>query len=165
MKTWYCLSSNGWYTIDDVESLDWRHCDEGTEVCIAHADERPMHFPDFKSCDAIVSGGRLMYRKDGNPKSRAAIGKKPCISDIPTSALMALANVHSLGALKYGRYNWRESGVSDTVYIDAIGRHLLEWWNGNLTDEESGESHLAHVMACCAILIDAEKHGKLNATR
>jgi hypothetical protein len=55
--------------------------------------------------------------------------------------------------------------VSSTVYYDAALRHLMAWFDGETIDPESGLSHLAHVMACCNILLDAEKNGKLNDNR
>lgn len=101
---------------------------------------------------------------DGNPKT--AFGEaKPKLSDTPTIGIQLMGQVHSNGASKYGRFNWREHQVSSTVYYDAALRHLMAWFDGETIDPESGISHLAHVMACCNILLDAEKNGKLNDNR
>jgi hypothetical protein len=101
---------------------------------------------------------------DGNPKT--AFGEaKPKLSDTPTIGIQLMGQVHSNGANKYGRFNWREHQVSSTVYYDAALRHLMAWFDGETIDPESGLSHLAHVMACCNILLDAEKNGKLNDNR
>lgn len=101
---------------------------------------------------------------DDNPKT--ALGEaKPKLSDTPTIGIQLMGQVHSNGANKYGRFNWREHTVSSTVYYDAALRHLMAWFDGETIDPESGLSHLAHVMACCNILLDAEKHGKLNDNR
>jgi len=70
-----------------------------------------------------------------------------------------------MGAAKYGRFNWRQHMVSSTVYYDAAQRHLFAWFDGEDIDPESGLSHLAHVMACMNIILDAEKHSKLNDNR
>lgn len=105
-----------------------------------------------------------MNLPDDNPKT--AIGQtKPGMSDVPPSALRALGEVMRLGARKYGRLNWRAKTVSSTVYYDAAMRHLMAWMDGETVDPESGQSHLAHVMACCTILIDAEAEGSLNDNR
>jgi len=101
---------------------------------------------------------------DTNPKT--AYGEaKPKLSSTPFSALWDMGAVFELGAAKYGRFNWRAHEVSATVYFDAAMRHLSAWMDGEATDPESAQSHLAHVMACMAILIDAEKTGKLNDNR
>lgn len=101
---------------------------------------------------------------DDNPKT--AYGEaKPKLSDTPTIGIQFLGQVHTNGANKYGRFNWREHQVSATVYYDAAQRHLMAWFNGEDFDPESGLPHLAHVMACCNILLDAERHKKLNDNR
>lgn len=101
---------------------------------------------------------------DDNPKTRFG-EQKPPMSDVPTTALRALGLVMRNGARKYGRLNWRRHAVSATVYYDAAERHLMAWLDGEDLDPESGLPHLAHVMACCAILLDAAAHGKLNDNR
>lgn len=101
---------------------------------------------------------------DDNPKT--ALGEaKPKLSDTPTIGIQLMGQVHTNGANKYGRFNWREHTVSSTVYYDAALRHLMAWFDGEDFDLESGQSHLAHVMACCNIILDAGKHGKLNDNR
>jgi len=101
---------------------------------------------------------------DGNPKT--VFGEaKPKLSDTPTIGIQLMGKVHTNGAAKYGRFNWREHQVSSTVYYDAALRHLMAWFNGETIDPESGLPHLAHVMACCNILLDAEQHKKLNDNR
>jgi hypothetical protein len=101
---------------------------------------------------------------DNNPKT--ALGEaKPKISSTPTVGIREMGKVFELGAKKYGRYNWRLHQVSATVYYDAAWRHLSAWFDGEDRDPESGVSHLAHVMACMTILMDAEKHGMLNDNR
>jgi hypothetical protein len=101
---------------------------------------------------------------DDNPKT--ALGEaKPKISDTPTVGIRELGRVHTMGSKKYGRFNWREHTVSSSVYYDAAWRHLSAWFEGEDTDPESGLPHLAHVMACMNILMDAEAHGKLNDNR
>lgn len=67
----------------------------------------------------------------------------------------------ALGASKYGAFNWQADPVDATTYYSAAMRHLLQWFSGEDVDPESGSSHLAHVRACMAILIDAQASGKL----
>ena len=100
-----------------------------------------------------------MIAKDTNPKTMAGQAK-PQMSNVPPIALLHLAAVHRIGAEKYGPFNWRADAVSTSTYYDAIQRHLLEFFDGRTIDE-SGCHQLAHVMACCAIILDAESVGKL----
>jgi hypothetical protein len=96
-----------------------------------------------------------------DPKKAAGDLKDP-MHLLPTEALRSLARVLSLGADKYGVYNWRKGGgVKATTYTAAIMRHLMQFMDGEDADRESGESHLAHIMATCSILIDATRAGKL----
>lgn len=101
---------------------------------------------------------------DENPKT--AIGaKKPPLAFIPPAALLVMGGAMADGARKYGHANWRNNPVSATVYYDAAMRHLLSWMDGEDFAEDSGVHHLGHVMACCAILIDAMSVGTLNDNR
>ena len=117
--------------------------------------------PDWR--DPAPSLSRAEH-PDTNPKT--ALGEaKPKISSTPTIAIREMGKVFELGAKKYGRFNWREHKVSSTVYYDAAWRHMAAWFEGEDVDPESGVSHLAHVMACMAILIDAQDKNSLNDNR
>lgn len=101
---------------------------------------------------------------DDNPKT--ALGQaKPGMSDVPPVALLALGEVMRFGAGKYGHFNWRQKRVSATVYYDAAMRHLMAYLEGEDLDPESGLPHLAHVMGCMTILLDATDKGTLNDNR
>jgi hypothetical protein len=108
---------------------------------------------------------KVMLPKRGlNPKD--AIGRaKVSFSLVPPVARAVEAVVMALGAMKYGPFNWRSEPVNATVYLDAIQRHLDAYSDGQDLDEESGASHLGHIRACCAILLDAEATGNLNDDR
>ena len=99
-----------------------------------------------------------------NPKD--AIGQTKLPMDlVPESAVAALATAFLEGALKYGRYNWRAKGVRSSIYYSAMRRHQSKWWNGEDMDVDTTVEHLASVMACCAIIIDAKICGKLTDDR
>ena len=100
-----------------------------------------------------------------NPKTEIGRTKPAMISVIPTASLLHLGEVMKLGATKYGAFNWRDTPVPAEVYVDAAMRHLLSWFDGEDKDPESGMSHLGHVMACCAIIIDAQENGMLDDNR
>jgi len=101
---------------------------------------------------------------DGNLKTLAAINK-PKLSDVPPVSLFALGAAMSDGAKKYGRYNWRETGATSSVFFDAIARHLIDWYNGEDYAHDSKVHHLGHIMASCAIILDSELNGNLNDDR
>jgi hypothetical protein len=107
---------------------------------------------------------RRTLTADQNPKHAAGLKKTP-LHFIPPSALAAEGRVMAIGAAKYGPYNWSDGGVVASVYYDAAMRHLMQWFTGEDLDRESKESHLAHVRACMAIIIDAEGQGVLEDDR
>jgi len=69
------------------------------------------------------------------------------------------------GAKKYGAYNWRSKRVLMTVYIAAIQRHLAALADGEDCDTDSQAPHLGHILACAAILADAQAGGWLEDDR
>lgn len=101
-----------------------------------------------------------MDPSEGNPKH--AIGSsKPGVFCVPPSAEFLLGAAMQSGADKYGAYNWGDSAVVYSIYDDAMRRHQAAFRTGEDLDPDSGLHHLAHVMACCAIVIDAALQGKL----
>jgi len=99
-----------------------------------------------------------------NPKD--PIGRaKPSMSPVPANVLLLLGAVLRHGAEKYGRHNWRDAGISASVYYDAALRHLFSWWEGETIDPESGLPHLAHAMASLCIVLDATDQGKITDDR
>ena len=99
-----------------------------------------------------------------NPKDFMGSGKVP-FELVPESAVAYMALAFMEGALKYGRFNWRAAGVRASIYYAAMRRHGSKWWNGDDEDPETRVKHLASIMACCAILLDAEVCGKLRDDR
>lgn len=89
-----------------------------------------------------------------NPKDKYGLAKTNMFL-VPPSAEIYLATAFEDGAKKYGPYNWRDKDVKASVYIAACKRHLAKWVDGEDTDDKSGVHHLAHAMACLAIVLDA----------
>lgn len=102
--------------------------------------------------------------KPTNPKDAIGATKLP-MHLIPGTAKAHLALAFLEGALKYGKYNWRVAGVRASIYLDAMERHMEKWKNGEDVDPLTCVPHLASVMACCAIILDARAVGKLNDDR
>ena len=105
-----------------------------------------------------------MKTQYNDPKGAAGAVKVP-LGLIPPHAMEQTAWVHKLGADKYGPWNWRETGVCASTYVNAILRHLNAWRDGEDLDPESGISHLAHVACSANILMDAGYCGKLQDDR
>ncbi len=74
---------------------------------------------------------------------------------VPVSAITALAQVLEVGAKKYADNNWRRGMKWSNVH-SSLHRHLLKWLAGEDKDEESGLSHMAHVLCNAAFLVEYE---------
>ena len=97
-----------------------------------------------------------------NPKLiRAQKEGKIPYDKLPLRVLEGDAFVHAGGAAKYGERNWRIDSILASTYEGAIMRHFISWANGEDLDPESGRSHLYHIRACCAVMLDADMYGKL----
>jgi hypothetical protein len=102
--------------------------------------------------------------KDTNPKDLVGLTKLP-LRLVPPVAMARLAEALANGAEKYGPYNWRSKGVSLSVYLEASLRHTFAYMDGEDYAEDSGVHHLAHAMACLAIVFDAMELDKLKDDR
>lgn len=102
--------------------------------------------------------------KATNPKDAIGSDKLPLHLWPETATVMGTLGLLD-GMLKYGRSNWREAGVRATIYIDAVKRHINAFAEGEDNDPDSGAPHLAHALACLAILVDAQAAGKLTDDR
>lgn len=58
-------------------------------------------------------------------------------------ALLHLAEVSGFGAQKYESFNFLR-GYDWRLSMDAMSRHMLQFWSGQDRDEESGLLHPAH---------------------
>lgn len=97
---------------------------------------------------------------DNNPKTLVGASKIP-LHLVPPSAKHYLAMALADGGRKYGPYNWRDAAISISTYKAAMERHMDAFWDGEDIAEDSGVHHVAHAMACCALILDALSIGKL----
>lgn len=98
-----------------------------------------------------------------NPKDLLA-AKKCDLSVFPAIGIYHGAHAMVDGALKYGPYNWRDKAVLARVYIAAAKRHIARWEAGEEYALE-GTHNLGNVIACCALLLDAQATGNLGDDR
>lgn len=97
-------------------------------------------------------------RKNTNPKDAVGTAKVP-FSTISAPVLGELGLAMLEGARKYGRHNFRHSGVRASVYYDAALRHLAAFWEGQNIDPDSGLPHVVKAIACCVVLRDSQIQG------
>lgn len=97
--------------------------------------------------------------KETNPKDKLGIAKVPLSTlAMPVIAEMGVGMFE--GARKYGRHNWRKTGVLGMVYVDAAWRHLMDWTEGEDIDPVSGLSHITKAMTSLMVLRDAMIQGR-----
>jgi hypothetical protein len=97
--------------------------------------------------------------KPTNPKDAIGIKKLP-FSVLPWRVLTGVALAMLEGAAKYGRHNYRASGVRASVYFDAVvARHLTDWWEGIDVDPDSGEHHIDKAIAGLMVMRDSMYQG------
>lgn len=71
-------------------------------------------------------------------------------------ALEEAVKVMTMGAEKYGDYNWKEVEVER--YHSALHRHLRAYYNNPLSvDADSKQSHLSHVLTNVLFLVQLEQ--------
>lgn len=121
-----------------------------------HADMREghrFHCPEFVSLTERMeklAGGA----KPSNPKDAVGIKKAP-LSTLSAPVLAEVGVAMLEGARKYGRHNYRVIGVRASVYYDATLRHMMQWWEGEDVDADSGLSHVTKAIASLVVLRDA----------
>lgn len=72
-------------------------------------------------------------------------------------ALQAVVRVLTFGAQKYADDSWQDVQNGQQRYRDALYRHLNAIERGELADDESGESHWAHVATNALFLYELHK--------
>lgn len=94
--------------------------------------------------------------KDTNPKDALAGFKPRWFSFIPLRVLIGVGKAMFEGGWKYGKHNYRESGVRASVYLDAtVCGHLMPFMEGQDFDE-NGMHHLDKAIASLMVLRDAQ---------
>lgn len=138
-----------WYVFDTED--EWL-TDSFTRVVTNHA---PLATDDGGDGVRVTVGA-----KDTNPKDAVGIRKVP-LSTVSAPVLAEVGVAMLEGARKYGRHNYRVAGVRTSVYYDASLRHLMQFWEGEDTDPDSGLSHITKAIAGLVVLRDAMINDKL----
>lgn len=101
-----------------------------------------------------------MSEKATNPKDAIAGSKLP-LHLVPDSVLAYASVAFAEGMLKYGANNWAAAGVRASVYLGAMKRHQAKFNSGEWADQATGVPHLASIIACAGILLDAHFRGMM----
>ena len=75
------------------------------------------------------------------------------------SALRDVVQVLTFGAKAHGDNNWKKVPNAKERYFAALMRHVTAWRTGELTDSETGKSHMAHII-CNAMFLMALDNDK-----
>jgi hypothetical protein len=94
--------------------------------------------------------------KETNPKDAISTKKPRFYSGLPANVTKEVSIGMMEGAMKYGRHNYRITGVRASVYIDATIGHLLDYWEGQDIDPESNLHHITKAIASLYVLRDAQ---------
>jgi len=95
-----------------------------------------------------------MNEKETNPKDSLGTKKAP-LHSVPCGPLFELGLAMLEGGRKYGSHNYRSIGVRASVYYDAAMRHIMDWWEGQDIDPDSGEHHIIKAIATLFVLRDS----------
>ena len=104
--------------------------------------------------------------KPTNPKTGFGVRKGPQ-TVIPRNVLAEIGLGMLDGGLKYGTHNYRKSGATASVYIDAAYRHLDDWWEGEDDDPDCAcqLSHITKAITSLIVLRDAMMNGNMHDDR
>ncbi len=102
--------------------------------------------------------------KPSNPKDSVGVKKVP-MSTISAPVMLEVGLAMLEGARKYGRHNYRTVGVRGSVYYDATMRHMMDWWEGEDLDPDSGLSHVTKAIASLTVLRDSMIRGNWEDDR
>ena len=83
-------------------------------------------------------------------------GDKAKLYLLPPKSILEVGKVLTYGAEKYDAENWRKVDDLQNRYTSAALRHIFAHMDGELEDEETGLSHLAHAMCCLLFKLEIE---------
>lgn len=134
------------YQAAQGKGRDTAHFGSGPETCL-------------DACKEKAAMEQAATMKAANPKDAVGVRKVPIFSVIPWGVISEIALALLEGARKYGRHNYRVSGVRASVYVDALGRHIGSWVEGEDIDAESGLNHITKALATLTVLRDSMMTG------
>jgi len=79
---------------------------------------------------------------------------------LPFEEMESVIRVLMFGAKKYERDNWKKVDIER--YRNAAMRHLVASLKGEKLDEETGESHMSHLICCALFILYKEKQNVIS---
>jgi hypothetical protein len=128
-----------------VKEIDWKKAVEFSESDKA----KENSVSDKKQDKDHVSPTGSLRRNNGKPE----------ISQLDPDFILDLADLMTVSAKKYGKFNWALGQFFCTV-LDSMGRHFFKLLRGEDIDEESGKHHVLHIAANCMIIYRSFKKDK-----
>lgn len=89
--------------------------------------------------------------------------EKPPMHLLDKEAMFETARVLGFGAQKYAEENWRGGGAYNLGTkrpLAAALRHIHQYLEGEVVDEDSGLNHLGHAMCEVMFALAADMRGK-----
>jgi len=84
---------------------------------------------------------------------------KPKLTLFDPEFLIQVTRVMEAGAAKYERANWQKDLEAERL-LNALMRHCIAIWQGEVYDKETGLPHSAHIGCNAMFLNYAERQGK-----
>lgn len=94
-----------------------------------------------------------------NPKDAAGVRKWRQFFAIPYRVMWEIGVAMLEGAMKYGRFNYRVTGVQASIYIDAARGHIDSWCEGQDIDPDSKLNHITKAITSLIVLRDGMIEG------
>lgn len=94
-----------------------------------------------------------------NPKDAVGVAKWRQFFSVPQRVLWEIGVGLMEGALKYGRFNYRATGVQASIYVDAAKGHISAWEEGEDIDPDTGLSHITKAICSLIVLRDGMLQG------
>lgn len=149
---------NGTVDTDYAHKFFWGHEAHRLDI-IAYCSEEPRPAePIHAALDALKDS------KPTNPKEAIGV-RRVSMSVLPAGVMLEAALGMMEGAAKYGRHNYRAMGVQASVYYDATMGHLMDWWEGEDIDPDSGLSHVTKAIDSLIVMRDAMLQGRFTDNR
>ncbi len=114
---------------------------------------------------AETPAGRKLMKEGDSPFHFDS--NKPRMEQLPPRAILAVTEVFTYGAKKYGDHNWARY-AGEWQWGQLIGstlRHIFAWMKREDLDRESGLPHLDHAAANLLMLIELILAGNNNDDR
>lgn len=113
----------------------------------------------------MPEGSKPTNPSPDNPKDAVGVRKWRQFAALPLTVLAEVGVGMLEGARKYGRHNYRVAGVRSSIYVDAAIGHIMQYWEGEDTDPDSGLSHVTKAICSLVVLRDAMIQNMLTDDR